>query len=231
MSTEHTTPEAQQTAPQQPNTSQPVMGPDQGQPHFSYTTPGDPYQGAPVAGNMQPNMTAQQPMQQPVYQQPMQQPAQPVYGQPVYGQPVYGQPVYGQVYQQPMQQPMQQPIQQPLQQPVYQQPVQQAPTIAPNPSEDQVKQFVDLVKDTAEGKADPTSFLSFFNGIDDGFWKGLLVGAGITFVCTSKTVRSIFTSGGGKEEMSAEEMERMEDLKAEQEYMAAQAAKEAAEKE
>ncbi len=57
------------------------------------------------------------------------------------------------------------------------------------------------------------------------------MGAGITFVCTSKTVRSIFTSGGGKEEMSAEEMERMEDLKAEQEYMAAQAAKEAAEKE
>ncbi|HAS88023.1 MAG TPA: hypothetical protein DCS48_01755, partial [Desulfovibrio sp.] len=66
MSTEHT--DTQQTTPQQPNTSQPVMGPDQGQPHFSYTTPGDPYQGAPVAGNVQ------QPMQQPVYQQPMQQP-------------------------------------------------------------------------------------------------------------------------------------------------------------
>jgi len=194
MSTEHT--DTQQTTPQQPNTSQPVMGPDQGQPHFSYTTPGDPYQGAPVAGNVQ------QPMQQPVYQQPMQQ-------------PVYQQPVY----------------QQPMQQPVYQQPEQQATTVDPKTSEEQVKQFVDLVKDTAEGKADPASFLSFFNGIDDTFWKGLLVGAGLTFVCTSKTVRSIFTAGGGKEEMSAEEMERMEDLKAEQEYMAAQAAKEAAEKE
>ena len=203
MSTEHT--DTQQTTPQQPNTSQPVMGPDQGQPHFSYTTPGDPYQGAPVAGNVQ------QPMQQPVYQQPMQQ-------------PVYQQPVY--------QQPMQQPVyQQPMQQPVYQQPEQQATTVDPKTSEEQVKQFVDLVKDTAEGKADPASFLSFFNGIDDTFWKGLLVGAGLTFVCTSKTVRSIFTAGGGKEEMSAEEMERMEDLKAEQEYMAAQAAKEAAEKE
>ncbi|TIH14851.1 hypothetical protein D0S45_11965 [Marinifilum sp. JC120] len=252
MSTENTAPDAQQSAPQQPNTSQPVMGPDQGQPHFSYTTSGDPYQGAPVAGNVQPDMTAQQPMQQPAYQQPvyqqpvqqvpqqpMQQPVygqpvygQTVYGQPVYGQPVYGQPVYGQpVYGQPVydQQPMQQPIQQPVQQPI-QQPVQQAPTVDPKTSEEQVKQFVDLVKDTAEGKADPASLLSFFNGIDDGFWKGLLVGAGITFVCTSKTVRSIFTSGG-KEEMSAEEMERMEDLKAEQEYMATQAAKEAAEKE
>lgn len=228
MSTE--TSHTETAAPQQPNTSQPVMGPDQGQPHFSYTTPGDPYQGAPVAGNMQ--------AVQPVYQQPVQQ---PVYQQPVYQQPVqqpayYAQPVYGQpVYQQPMQQPVQQPVyQQPIQQPVYQQPLQQplqqAPEAAPNTSEEQVKQFVDLVKNTAEGKADPASFLSFFNGIDDGFWKGLLVGAGITFVCTSKTVRSIFTSGG-KEEMSAEEMERMEDLKAEQEYMAAQAAKAAAEKE
>ncbi|WP_320006955.1 hypothetical protein [Maridesulfovibrio sp.] len=240
MSTETTHTEA---APQQPNTSQPVMGPDQGQPHFSYTTPGDPYQGAPVAGNMQP--VYQQPMQQPVYQQPMQQPVyqqpmqQPVYQQPMQ-QPVYQQPMQQPVYQQPMQQPvyqqpMQQPVyQQPMQQPVYQQPmqqpIQQPLTQAPNTSEEQVKQFVDLVKDTAEGKADPASFLSFFNGIDDGFWKGLLVGAGITFVCTSKTVRSIFYSGG-KEEMSAEEKERMEDLKAEQEYMAAQAAKAEAEKE
>ena len=242
MSTEHTDtqqPEYQQ-APQQPNTDQQVPGPDQGQPHFSYTTPGDPYQGAPVAGS------AQQPMQQPVYQQPMQQPMdqqpmqQPVYQQPMQ-QPVYQQPMQQPVYQQPMQQPlyqqpMQQPLyQQPMQQPIDQQPMQQpeqqATTVAPMTSEEQVKQFVDLVKDTAEGKADPASFLSFFNGIDDTFWKGLLVGAGITFVCTSKTVRSIFTSGGGKEEMSAEEMERMEDLKAEQEYMSAQAAKEAAEKE
>lgn len=231
MTTENTAPDAQQSTPQQPNTSQPVMGPDQGQPHFSYTTPGDPYQGAPVSGN------AQQPMQQPVYQQPVQQapqqPTQPVYGQPVYGQPTYGQPIYGQpIYGQPVYgQPVYgQPYQQPMQQPM-QQPIQQAPAAPSQTSEEQVKQFVDLVKDTAEGKADPASLLSFFNGIDDGFWKGLLVGAGITFVCTSKTVRSIFTSGNGKEEMSAEEREKMEDLKAEQEYMAAQEAKEAAEKE
>ncbi|WP_027721788.1 hypothetical protein [Maridesulfovibrio zosterae] len=216
MSTEHTETES----PQQPNMEQPAMGPDMGQPHFSYTTPGDPYQGAPVSGYVQTDIYGQ-PMQQPVQPAPqmMQQPiygqpiyGQPVYGQPVYGQPVYGQPVYGQIYQQPMQQPVQQP---PL----------TAPNAAPTIAENQVKQFVDLVKDTADGNADPSSFLNFFNGIDDSFWKGLLVGAGITFACTSKTVRSIFTSGKS-DEFSAEEAERLEDLKAEQEYKAAQAAKE-----
>lgn len=228
MSIEHTETEVTQ----QPNTSQPVMGPDMGQPHFSYTTPGDPYQGAPVSGYVQTDIYGQpvqpmQPMQQPapqMIQQPMQQPVygQPVYGQPVYGQPVYGQPVYGQpVYGQPVYGDF---FQQPTQQPT-QQPVQQSPQTAPTASEDQVKQFVNLVKDTADGNADPSSFLSFFNGIDDSFWKGLLVGAGITFACTSKTVRSIFTSGKS-DEMSAEEAERLEDLKAEQEYKAAQAEKE-----
>lgn len=217
MSTEH----AETEVPQQPNTSQPIMGPDMGQPHFSYTTPGDPYQGAPVSGYVQtdiygnPLQSGQpipQPTQQPVYGQPIY--GQPVYGQPVYGQPIYGQAVYGQpVYGQPVQQPIQQPVQQP-------------PAAAPNVQEDQIKQFVDLVKNTTEGKADPSSFLSFFNGIDDSFWKGLLVGAGITFACTSKTVRSIFSSGNS-EEISAEEAERLEDIKAEEEYKAAQAAKDA----
>ncbi len=220
MSTEHT----ETKIPQQPNTSQPVMGPDMGQPHFSYTTPGDPYQGAPVSGYvqtdiyghpLQPGQAIPQPTPQMV-QQPTQQPVygQPVYGQPVYGQPIYGQPVYGQpVYGQPVQQPIQQPVQQPQ-------------AAAPNVQEDQIKQFVDLVKNTTEGKADPSSFLSFFNGIDDSFWKGLLVGAGITFACTSKTVRSIFSSGNS-EEISAEEAERLEDIKAEEEYKAAQKAKDA----
>ncbi len=225
MSTEH----AETEIPQQPNTSQPVMGPDMGQPHFSYTTPGDPYQGAPVSGYVQTDIyghplqpgqaipqptpqMVQQPTQQPVYGQPIY--GQPVYGQPVYGQPIYGQPVYGQpVYGQPVQQPIQQPVQQPQ-------------AAAPNVQEDQIKQFVDLVKNTTEGKADPSSFLSFFNGIDDSFWKGLLVGAGITFACTSKTVRSIFSSGNS-EEISAEEAERLEDIKAEEEYKAAQKAKDA----
>ncbi|WP_291329476.1 hypothetical protein [Desulfovibrio sp. UCD-KL4C] len=225
MSTEH----EKTDVPQQPNPSQPVMGPDMGQPHFSYTTPGDPYQGAPVSGYIQTDIYGRpvqpsQPIQQPtpqMVQQPTQQPVygQPIYGQPVYGQPVYGQPVYGQpVYGQPVYgQPVQQPIQQPVQQPQ---------AAATNVQEDQIKQFVDLVKDTTEGKADPASFLSFFNGIDDSFWKGLLVGAGITFACTSKTVRSIFSSGNS-EEVSAEEAERMEDLKAEEEYKIAQAAKDA----
>lgn len=227
--------------PQQPNTSQPVMGPDMGQPHFSYVNPGDPYQGSPVSGYVQTDIYGQpiqQPAQQPV-QQPAQQPVygqpvygqqvygqtvygQPVYGQPVYGQPVYGQPIYGQpIYGQQIQQPVQQPIQQPIPQPE-----QQTPVTAQTVQEDQIKQFVDLVKDSAEGKADPSSFLSFFNGIDDSFWKGLLIGAGITFACTSKTVRSIFASGAS-EEVSAEEAERLNDLKAEQEYEAAQAQKNA----
>ena len=233
MSTEHTETESSQ----QPNTEQPVMGPDMGQPHFSYTMPGDPYQGAPVSGYVQTSIYGQpvQPMQQPVQpapqmiQQPMQQPiyGQPVYGQPIYGQPVYGQPIYGQpAYGQPIYgQPVYgQTYQQPTQQSV-QQPPLTAPNAAPTIAENQVKQFVDLVKETADGNADPSKFLSFFNGIDDSFWKGLLVGAGITFACTSKTVRSIFTSGKS-DEISAEEAERLEDLKAEQEYKAAQAAKE-----
>ncbi|MBI9112765.1 hypothetical protein [Maridesulfovibrio ferrireducens] len=216
------------TIPQQPYTAQPVMGPDMGQPHYSYTMPGDPYQGSPVStGYAQTDIQGQpvygQPIQQPV-QQPIQQPvyAQPIQ-QPVYGQPIQ-QPVYGQpVYQQPM---YAQPIQQPYQQPI----PQQVPLSAPPAADEQIKQFVNLVKDTADGNADPSNFLSFFNGIDDSFWKGLLVGAGITFVCTSETVRSVFTSGvgsifGKSDEMSAEEQEKQEDLKAEQEYKAAQTAK------
>ena len=186
-------------------------------------------------------MTKEQTQPNPSDELPTQQDlSQPMMGQPLYsyilpGTPCQGTPIptagiYGQP-QQPLQQPQQPVYGQFYQQPVYGMPIQQGEqqdTRQTPPPDEQIKKFVDLVKETADGKADPSKFLSFFNGIDDNFWKGLLIGAGITFVCTSKTVRSVFSSGMGSmfnksEEMSAEEAEKMEDLKAEQEYEAAKA--------
>lgn len=205
--------------PQAPEGETPVMGPDMGQPHFSQTYPGTPYQGAPIGAVPTAGQAAQTMV-------PPQQPQQPVMGQPVYGQPqqpMYYQPVMGQpVYGQPLQQPMQQPVF------IQPQPPQQfvtAPQQPTPPSTANMEEVMQAVKDAAEGKADPSSLLQIFSSVNDDFWKGAVVGAGLALLGTSEPVRAMFTGllgtllGKGAED--AERDEVLEDMKAEEAAKAA----------
>lgn len=53
----------------------------------------------------------------------------------------------------------------------------------------QYGQFMGLVNDLANGKADPSRVMSFMGGLDGQFLKGALVGIGATLLLTSESVR------------------------------------------
>lgn len=57
----------------------------------------------------------------------------------------------------------------------------------------QYGQFMGLVNDLANGKADPSQVMSFLGGLDGQFLKGALVGIGATLLLTSDSVRKGLT--------------------------------------
>lgn len=47
-----------------------------------------------------------------------------------------------------------------------------------------------LVNDIANGNTDPSRVVSFLSGLDSQFWKGALVGVGVTLLLTNDTVKN-----------------------------------------
>jgi hypothetical protein len=54
----------------------------------------------------------------------------------------------------------------------------------------QYGQFMGIVNDIANGNADPSKIMSMLGSIDGQFWKGALVGVGVTLLLTNDTVKS-----------------------------------------
>lgn len=76
-----------------------------------------------------------------------------------------------------------------------------------------------MIQQAANGQPDVSRFLNFFNNAGSDFWKGALVGAGITLLMTSDSVKNMLAGGiGGLWGMmgaDAEAMEAGEDRRAE----------------
>ncbi|MGE4555753.1 MAG: hypothetical protein AB7D07_02915 [Desulfovibrionaceae bacterium] len=77
-----------------------------------------------------------------------------------------------------------------------------------------------LIQEAANGNPDVSKFLNFFTQSSTEFWKGALIGTGLTLLLTNDTVKGAlsgaFASVWGAFGKSAEEMEEEEDRKAEQ---------------
>lgn len=58
-------------------------------------------------------------------------------------------------------------------------------------------QLIELCGDLMRGKADPSKIMSFLGASGDHFWKGAIVGAGLTFLLTNDTVKSAVTDSLG----------------------------------
>jgi hypothetical protein len=194
--------------PMQPGTAyQP--GPNMGQPHFSAQFPGAaPYQGAPMAGGngVQGQAYGQQGAQ-PSSAQPAGFPQQPLgqAGYPYAMNPLPPQAGPGATaYQHPGTQPH---------------PSQAAPSPG-NGQENRYGELYGLIQEAANGNADVSGFLRFFQSTSSDFWKGALVGTGLTLLLTNDTLKSAISKGFagvfGLMGKSAEDMEAEEDRKAEQ---------------
>jgi len=92
---------------------------------------------------------------------------------------------------------------------------------APGPAqENRYGELYGLLQDAANGNPDVNGFLNFFQTTRSDFWKGALVGAGVSLLLTNDTVKSFISKGfagvlgavGGR----AEAAEAEEDRKAEQ---------------
>lgn len=200
------------------------LGPDMGQPHFSSQMPGAaPYQGAPVSGPVAfpgggvPHPSAA--MQPPQMPPPNGQQPGPVYPGGVAG-PAYAPypPPYqtaqpGQPYQayqpyQPNPGAMPPP------------PFPGAPAADNKSQENRYGELYGLISEAANGNADVSSFMRFFQSTSSDFWKGALVGAGLALLLTNDTVKSAiagsFAGLWGLVGNKAEEMEAEEDRKAEE---------------
>lgn len=184
-------------------------GPNMGQPHFSSQFPGAaPYQGAPMAGGngVQGQAYGQQGAQ-PGMAQPAGFPQQPL-GQAGYAHPVNQFP--------PQPGPGATAHQYPGQQPY---PVQAAPSPGRG-QENRYGELYGLIQEAANGNADVSGFLRFFQSTSSDFWKGALVGTGLTLLLTSDAAKSAISKGVagvfGLLGKSAEDMEAEEDRKAEQ---------------
>ncbi|NCC26264.1 MAG: hypothetical protein EOM25_13885 [Deltaproteobacteria bacterium] len=191
---------------------QPVQGPDMGQPHFSAQIPGAaPYQGAPAA---------------PVYGQP--QAGFYAMGEQRTGQPqapatggYYGNGTVGWPQLQPPG---------PSAWPAYQPGGMYAPPAVqqmPNPGqaqgyENRYGELYGLINEAAAGNPDVSKFLNFFEKTSSDFWKGALLGAGMTFLLTNDRVKGaiagVFSGVCGAFGKNAEEMEKEEDRKAEKKH-------------
>ncbi len=194
--------------PQQPGMAyQP--GPDMGQPHFSSQFPGAaPYQGAPMAGGngvQAPVYGWQGPHQDYPQTQgfPQQNTDQAGYPHPVTQFPQPPRP-FTPVYQNPGPQ------------------VHPASTAAPSPGRGQENRYGELyglIQEAANGNADVSGFLRFFQSTSSDFWKGALVGTGLTLLLTNDAVKSAIARGfagvWGLLGKSAEDKEAEEDRKAE----------------
>ncbi|MFW5487145.1 MAG: hypothetical protein ACNI3A_01780 [Desulfovibrio sp.] len=101
----------------------------------------------------------------------------------------------------------------------------QAATMPEERSENRYGELYGLINDAAEGNPDVSRFLNFFQTSSTDFWKGALIGAGLTLLLTNDTIKGAIAGGVsgllGVFEKSAEEREAEEDRKAEE-----QAAKE-----
>lgn len=236
--------------PQQP-------GPDMGQPHYSSQMPGAaPYQGAPLS-NQAPNM-GDMPgygSQQPAgaqYAGQQQMPGAPQQGYPTQG----GYPQQGGYPGAPQFPPQFAPQGQAQQYPSQYGPAvygptgygpQTAPTYGaqqfPGMGSQQPGQFpgmeglgqenrygelYGLINEAANGNADVSKFMRFFQSTSSDFWKGALIGTGLTLLLTNDTVKETLAKGFagvmGMFSQSAEDMEAEEDRKAE-EHAAREAAK------
>jgi len=206
-----------QAAPQQPAQQPPAapQGVMQG-PSQAFAAP------APGTGQM---YAGQVPGQQPMYASPVQG-QQPMYASPVFGQ----QPMYTGVV--------------PGQQPAYPGPVPgygvpsshdgeddcgsgddhagaSGPKTAEQLKHDMNKygQLYGMINEAAEGNPDVSKFLNFFQTSGADFWKGALVGAGLTLLLTNDVVKGAIAGGAanvfGWFSKSAEEKEAEEDRKAE----------------
>lgn len=82
-----------------------------------------------------------------------------------------------------------------------------------------------LIREAANGQPDVSRFLNFFQTVSSDFWKGALVGTGLTLLLTNDAVKDMLSKNlaglWGMAGASAEEQEAEEDRKAEE-----QAAKE-----
>lgn len=82
-----------------------------------------------------------------------------------------------------------------------------------------------LIREAANGQPDVSRFLNFFQTVSSDFWKGALVGTGLTLLLTNDVVKGMLSKNlaglWGMAGASAEEQEAEEDRKAEE-----QAAKE-----
>lgn len=225
--------------PATPGTQQPNAGPDMGQPHYSAQIPGSaPFQGAPGAYvqnqpqagfySMGENQMGQQPQMQPQQEQPTGQPVFQAPPQMPYQQaPIYGQAMYGQPYTMPQYPPQYGPQ---ATQPQYGPQYAQAPTQPPIQNqtdprgENRYGELYGLIQEAAEGNPDVSRFLNFFQSTSSDFWKGALVGAGLTLLLTNDTVKGAIAGGVsglmGMFDGNAEAMEAEEDRKAEEAFAA-----------
>lgn len=210
---------SQQSGPAQP-------GPDMGQPHFARQIPGaPPYQGTPWSGHF-PHPGQPGSYQQPGMQasgSPFQGPGQVFYsGANVQGGPGPG-PGNGHM-------------------PGHMPHSHFHPGHQPEPGrsddhgqggmnsqgkgmENRYGELYGLINQAANGNADVSGFLRFFQNTSSDFWKGALVGSALTLLVTNDAVKKVLAGSlagiWGSVSRSAEEMEAEEDRKAEE-----QAAKE-----
>ena len=106
---------------------------------------------------------------------------QTAYGNPPQGygttpnQVPYGQVPYGQV---------------PYSQAPYNDPHQTAHRPAnPKYDEHQYGQFMEIIKDFANGNTDASRVMTFLEGLDTQFWKGTMIGVAVTLLLTNNTVK------------------------------------------
>ncbi len=204
------------SAPSQGGMGEAQAGPEMGQPHFSAQFPGAaPYQGAPVAG------------QSYVSWQYGMQPEAGQYGAPQapVSYPGYAQPMQGQYMGQQLPPNYYQGQVPPQAATGMTQPGQAFPGAAPAASaaqgmENRYGELYGLIQQAADGNPDVSSFLRFFQSTSSDFWKGALVGTGLTLLLTNDTVKSTiaktFAGIWGAMGKSAEDREAEEDRKAEE---------------
>jgi hypothetical protein len=84
----------------------------------------------------------------------------------------------------------------------------------------QYGQLYGMIREAADGSPDVTKFLNFFNASSSDFWKGALVGAGLTLLLSNDKVKGAISGGvanvWGLFSNSAEDLEAEEDRKAEE---------------
>ncbi len=88
--------------------------------------------------------------------------------------------------------------------------------------ENKYGQLYGMINEAASGNPDISKFMNFFSSTSSDFWKGALVGAGLTLLLTNDTIKGAIagsvSSVWGAFSKKAEEMEEEEDRKAEERF-------------